>query len=227
MHDKNSVDQIYSYIKTNFDKTPYISELNRNGIAEDKKEEFNRMFHSKEDSIKQAVNCGSSYLKEIADDSHIVQLDIFMQSYFGNTYKTIPDLFYQDKDIKYFPTSTCVPFSKKIFLTVQGKILPCEKVGQQYPLGYVRDGKINLDSKEVKQLYLKLYTPIVDKCKKCLLWKNCEICVFYLPKDEEGQTVCPYYLGNEDVNRYFSTYIYALEKHPDLLDRIENEILID
>ncbi|MFR4794436.1 MAG: hypothetical protein ACLUBS_06385 [Parabacteroides distasonis] len=86
---------------------------------------------------------------------------------------------------------------------------------------------INLDSKEVKQLYLKLYTPIVDKCKKCLLWKNCEICVFYLPKDEEGQTVCPYYLGNEDVNRYFSTYIYALEKHPDLLDRIENEILID
>ena len=114
-----------------------------------------------------------------------------------------------------------------IFLTVQGKILPCEKVGQQYPLGYVRDGKINLDSKEVKQLYLKLYTPIVDKCKKCLLWKNCEICVFYLPKDEEGQTVCPYYLGNEDVNRYFSTYIYALEKHPDLLDRIENEILID
>ena len=66
MHDKNSVDQIYSYIKTNFDKTPYISELNRNGIAEDKKEEFNRMFHSKEDSIKQAVNCGSSYLKEIA-----------------------------------------------------------------------------------------------------------------------------------------------------------------
>ena len=227
LHDKNSVDQIYSYIKTNFDKTPYISELNRNGIAEDKKEEFNRMFHSKEDSIKQAVNCGSSYLKEIADDSHIVQLDIFMQSYFGNTYKTIPDLFFQDKDIKYFPTSTCVPFSKKIFLTVQGKILPCEKVGQQYPLGYVRDGKINLDSKEVKQLYLKLYTPIVDKCKKCLLWKNCEICVFYLPKDEEGQTVCPYYLGNEDVNRYFSTYIYALEKHPDLLDRIENEILID
>lgn len=196
LHDKNSVDQIYSYIKTNFDKTPYISELNRNGIAEDKKEEFNRMFHSKEDSIKQAVNCGSSYLKEIADDSHIVQLDIFMQSYFGNTYKTIPDLFFQDKDIKYFPTSTCVPFSKKIFLTVQGKILPCEKVGQQYPLGYVRDGKINLDSKEVKQLYLKLYTPIVDKCKKCLLWKNCEICVFYLPKDEEGQTVCPYYLGN-------------------------------
>lgn len=227
LHDKNSVDQIYSYIKTNIDKTPYISELNRNGIAEDKKEEFNRMFHSKEDSIKQAVNCGSSYLKEIADDSHIVQLDIFMQSYFGNTYKTIPDLFFQDKDIKYFPTSTCVPFSKKIFLTVQGKILPCEKVGQQYPLGYVRDGKINLDSKEVKQLYLKLYTPIVDKCKKCLLWKNCEICVFYLPKDEEGQTVCPYYLGNEDVNRYFSTYIYALEKHPDLLDRIENEILID
>ena len=105
--------------------------------------------------------------------------------------KTIPDLFFQDKDIKYFPTSTCVPFSKKIFLTVQGKILPCEKVGQQYPLGYVRDGKINLDSKEVKQLYLKLYTPIVDKCKKCLLWKNCEICVCYLPKAEEGQTVCP------------------------------------
>ena len=86
----------------------------------------------------------------------------------------------------------------------------------------MRDGKLNLDSKEVKQLYLKVYTPIVDKCKKCLLWKNCEICVFYLPKDEEGQTVCPYYLGNEDVNRYFSTYIYALEKHPDLLDRKRN-----
>lgn len=115
MHDKNSVDQIYSYIKTNFDKTPYISELNRNGIAEDKKEEFNRMFHSKEDSIKQAVNCGSSYLKEIADDSHIVQLDIFMQSYFGNTYKTIPDLFSKIKISNIFQQAPVYLFLKRYF----------------------------------------------------------------------------------------------------------------
>lgn len=115
LHDKNSVDQIYSYIKTNFDKTPYISELNRNGIAEDKKEEFNRMFHSKEDSIKQAVNCGSSYLKEIADDSHIVQLDIFMQSYFGNTYKTIPDLFSKIKISNIFQQAPVYLFLKRYF----------------------------------------------------------------------------------------------------------------
>lgn len=227
LHNKNSLDQIYDYIKSHFGKTPYVSELNRNGISEDKKEEFNRMFYSKEDSIKQSLNCGSSYLKEIVEDAHIVQLDIFMQSYLGNTYKTIPDLFFQEENIKYFPTSTCVPFSKKIFLTVHGKILPCEKVGQQYPLGYVKDGKIYLDFKDVKQLYVNLYAPIVDKCKKCLLWKNCEICVFYLPKDENGKTVCPYFIGDKNVNRYFSTYIYELETHPDSLDRIENEILID
>ena len=35
------------------------------------------------------------------------------------------------------PTVTCRPFERKLFLTVRGKILPCEKIGQEHAIGSV------------------------------------------------------------------------------------------
>ena len=45
-----------------------------------------------------------------------------------------------------FPTSTCTPFSKKIFITTNGKILPCEKIGHNYCLGNLNNGEISLET---------------------------------------------------------------------------------
>ena len=44
-----------------------------------------------------------------------------------------------------FPTGTCLPFQKKIFLTVNGDILPCERIDQKYILGHVTSEKVDLD----------------------------------------------------------------------------------
>ena len=42
---------------------------------------------------------------------------------------------------RYIPTGTCRPFERKLFLTVRGKILPCEKIGQEHAIGYLKGWK--------------------------------------------------------------------------------------
>lgn len=226
LHNRNSVVEIYEYIKNIFGKIPRISELNKNGVADERKDEFRKMFLDKEESLAHSLNCGSIDVEAMIDDSHVTQLNIFTMSYSGNVYKTLPDLFFTENKLRYYPTSTCSPFSRKIFLTVHGKILPCEKVGQKYPLGHIENGTICLDMEKIKKLYVDLYNPIVDKCRQCLLWKTCEICVFFLPRDTNNNVTCPYFVGEEETNNYFSAYISALESRPGLQNKIANEILI-
>ncbi len=227
LHNRNTLVGIYEYIKDNFDKVPHVSELNRNGVDIEKNEKFNQMYVKKSDSIKQTLNCESININDVIVDTKITQLNIFMMSYSGNIYKTIPDLFFLNEKLRYYPTSTCTPFSRKIFLTVNGKIMPCEKIGQQYPLGRITNGTVCLDTKEIKDFYACLYKPIVDKCKHCLLWKTCEICVFFLPKDENDKVICPYFCGETEISNYFASYLSVLESQPDLQDKIANEIIID
>lgn len=38
-------------------------------------------------------------------------------------------------NLKTIPTGTCIPLVKRMFVTVTGKILPCERIGQQFALG--------------------------------------------------------------------------------------------
>ena len=50
------------------------------------------------------------------------------------------ELLYKEmtKEEEFLPTGTCIPFSRKLFVTVNGKILPCERIGHNNFLGSIR-----------------------------------------------------------------------------------------
>jgi uncharacterized protein len=228
LHNRNSFVSAYKYIKETFNKTPRIAELNSNGIIEDRKKDFYNMFTSKTESYKQLLNC-EEYITddELYIDPQIIRLNNFIEIYSGNTYKTMPDLFFSKENQAYLPTNTCPPFYKKIFLTVNGKIFPCERIGQNFPLGYIDQCGVKLDIKSINTLYTKLYGNILDKCKKCLMWKNCGICIFHLPKGKSGNVKCPYFYGSKEMNDYFSEHLTKLEQKPELYEEITKKIIID
>ena len=227
LHDRNSFASTYKYIKETFNKTPRIAELNSNGIVEEKKKEFYGMFTGKSASYRQFRDCEETVIEEINIDPQIMQLNTFMEAYSGNTFKTVPDLFFSKTSQTYLPTGTCPPFYKKLFLTVNGKILPCEKIGQDIPLGYVDKNGVHLDADNVKLIYKNLYGYIIDTCKKCLRWKDCGICIYNLPKDKKGRFSCPYSYKTKELNHYFSEQISMLEDHPELYEQITKEIMVD
>ncbi len=199
--------------------------MTSNGIAEDKKNEFYNMFVSKPESYEQMRNC-EDIVDALSINPQITKLTMFMDAYLGNTYKTLSDLFFSNKNQAYIPTGTCPPFYKKLFLTVNGKILSCEKIGQDTLLGYVDSHGVSLNINEINSLYSKLYEDVISKCRKCSRWKNCGVCIYHLPKDKDGKIRCPYICGTKEISNYFSEYISILENTPELYEQIVNGIMV-
>ena len=126
---------------------------------------------------------------------------------------------------KYPLNGCCVPGQRKAYVTVNGDILPCERVGTQIPkLGNVHTG---FDIKSIKKYYVDEY---IEKskayCKNCWATNLCAIC-YNNCYDENGisaedkHTLCL----NERfvVEGGLIRYHKMLEKNPKILEGF-NEI---
>ncbi|MDR2921367.1 MAG: radical SAM peptide maturase [Tannerella sp.] len=227
LHNRNSVASSYEFIKQLFNKKTSIGELSYSGIVEEQREAFATMFTEKSASMKQAMNCEAVVEDLFGIDPQTMQLSNFFEAYTDHTYRSLPDLFFKKDTITYLPTSTCPPFYKKIFLTVNGKILPCEKIGQRTPLGSVTNGVVELHSEEIKKIYMKLYGDIIRQCEKCYAWKNCGCCIYLFNANKEGKIVCDRFFGKKEIIAYFADALSTLEEKPEYYEKISKELTID
>lgn len=223
LHNNNSVEDIYYFIKQKFDKIPTIAELNSNGVIESKKEEFYRMFRNRIQDADRIEGCEDLKEDLYLSDPNVANLDYFIDAFLSNTFKSYADLFIDEKKQKYIPTGTCQPFNRKIFLTVNGKILPCERIGQNLPIGKVENGKVNIDYVYIRDFYAGMYQKLIDQCKDCALWKNCTLCVYLIEKKENNKK-CSRFISKNNSCSYFSYYISFIENKPTLYKRVVNEI---
>lgn len=212
LHNRNSVEEIAKFIWDTYGKVPRISDLNTNGVAEDKVEEFNSLFKNFSQSYNDVKDI--DVLQRGGRKNPLEQnLLSFLEASTSNCYDSYADLFNSD-DISYIPTGTCVPFDRKIFLTVNGKILPCEKIGQELSLGYVKNGRVLIDFESVSIWYQTAYSQIINQCQTCFQWRNCSLCVHYIPQ-KNGLKHCMRYL-HKDIHRsdYHASYLSTLENNP-------------
>jgi len=128
LHNRNSRHQIYKYFKDNFKKTPNISSIAPIGIKESEKSNFQKLFNSGDESSEE-----KNYLDSIESEALLGKyenLTNLLHSHCGYIYRKYQDLSdsgHEKMTIR-IPSGTCIPFSRKIFLTAKGKILPCERV---------------------------------------------------------------------------------------------------
>lgn len=124
----------------------------------------------------------------------------------------------------YPPTGTCSPFGKKMFITVNGKILPCEKIDQKFVLGKVTDTGIELDLQKIADIYTRYYQKVKPLCEKCYMKHFCAQCMFYM-EDLDGKVKCPQFANKqkmEDMINHYSTVLYY---HPELYKKVSQEML--
>ena len=134
LHNRNSVGDIYDFFKKRYHKIPTIAQLNNMGIRPDKLELFRTTYRNSYESLHEAEN-----YEVIEDDMFIKSgtyrnLTTFLHQYSDCVYRDYTNLLL-GKPKKTIPTGTCLPFGKKMFVTVNGKILPCERIGHQFELG--------------------------------------------------------------------------------------------
>lgn len=226
LHDLNSVEECYKSINGLFGKKPRFSELNTNGIIQERVEEFTRMFNDKTQSFRKALTHDPSFKNDFdMEDDASLSYHFMIMNYVGNRYSGHVDLFDSARDGKYIPTGTCRPFERKLFLTVNGKILPCERIGQEHAIARLSDGKLDLDCVAVAGYYSSLYEKIIKCCSHCHLNRSCGQCLFLL-KEKNGQLVCPGIETDAKIREKFSAFLTYAETNPGDYEKLLSSIIV-
>lgn len=153
------------------------------------------------------------------------QLQHFIFDFSGNIFDDYNELLAPKEQVKNLPTATCIPFSKRIFMTVNNKIFPCERIGHQFSLGKVTDRGVEIDCEGIASKYNSYYDLLRKQCERCFRKKNCTQCMFNVLKLGED-FVCDQFTNQDEFNKYFQNNMKILANQPELYKRILEEIII-
>lgn len=223
----NNEKEIRDFFWKEFRKDVMISELNLLGLNKKYvKDFFNTLFKKKTDWQKlQQEEISIRENKQIKVTDSIIQYAVFIDAYCGNSVNLIQDLFVKNKiSQKMLPTGTCLPFDRKIFITTNGKILPCEKIGQDFVLAHVSENGLHIDLTEIAEAYKRKYDKIRKQCSVCARWKNCGQCMLSINEVNE-EINCPIFTPWNKALDYFSDLLSYAEKHPYLYEIIIKNVI--
>lgn len=229
LHDRNSYESIFLFIKEHFDKGTKVSELSDAGILPEKMEEFGKMFKS---SYEGQVAFFDAH-RDIAEDNSFtraedVQLYSLIHGFIGNKYNSFNELLKDEKKVVHMPSGTCMAFYKKMFVTVNGKIFPCEKIGQRYPLGFVSEDKVDIDFDRISSIYEEMYKPLLKICENCYHQDSCAQCVFLIYEKRKGNKfTCPTFVNKHIMQDYLNRNLSYAEENTFAYEKIVSTDLIN
>jgi uncharacterized protein len=222
LHDKNSVKSIYDFIINRYGKAPKIAQLSNKDIKKEKREEFLKMYHKKSDDFK--MN-GESF----KSDFDILQFSLykfmlnFLNHYTPFVFTNMGELLLKEK--RYFPTSTCLPFSKKIYHTINNKLLPCEKVNYKYSFGKIENENVQLDVKNITAQYNHYYQKIREHCNKCYVNRFCGVCLFSIDNIDDINPSCKYIYNKKKFTDSLTSMFSLIETNTDNYNAIRNTLI--
>lgn len=221
LHNRNAVQPVVDFIKEHFEKIPTVSELNGNGVAEEKKEEFMKMFKNQMQDVVETGNCTDE--NEFRINPRLLTLNYFVDSFLSNTYQSYTDLFIDESQQSFIPTGTCQPFKRKLFLTVNNKLLACERIGHNQPLGKIESGKIEIDLENIREFYAQMYQDVIPQCRNCAVWKNCGFCIYHI-KTINGRKKCTRFLPKNKALPYFNENLTCIEQNPEIYNKLVDKL---
>lgn len=225
LHNRNSTQEIYAFFKENYGKLPAIGELNNMGVRPDKIELFQQTYRNSYESLHQAENYEAIEKDMFIKAGTYQTLTTFIHQHSGFVFHDYPDLLF-GKPSKRVPTGTCTPFSRKMFITVNGKIMPCERIGQQFSLGSVTEAGVVLDLEAIAGRYNAYFAKLENQCSKCYKSNSCIQCIFNLP-ELDASPRCHGFMNRQGFDDYQKTQMDFLRQHPEDYYRIMQEVIVE
>jgi len=68
----------------------------------------------------------------------------FLHHLSNEVFRDYRSMFYGKRNFKLLPTGTCIPFNRKMYVTVHGKILVCERIDHDFAVGHVTSSLLNM-----------------------------------------------------------------------------------
>ena len=226
LHNRNSVEDIFYFFKTQFDKYPSIGALNTSGIKEDVVEEFWKTYTNIKESLYNCTDYSRIERDMFIKLPTIQRISNFIHKENDFCFKDYNELFFKAEGNTRFPTGTCFPFSKKMFVTVKGKIMTCERIGNQFILGHVSEDNIIIDYQKIADQYNQWFDKMRRICNCCYYLDQCSQCIFYFNlKNDTPQ--CKSLLIERDFNQYLTSFLEYLEKNRDMYTKIISDVIIE
>jgi uncharacterized protein len=229
IHNRNAVDDVYRYFKTNFDKIPNLSELSPAGIKDSMRREFWDTYANINESLFQAEDYAMLEKALFTRLPNVNAVSKFVDRCSGFAFDNYNELLSPDmpgeEDIR-VPTGTCVPFSRKVFITANGKILPCERIGFQYGVGTVNEKKVDMDFEKMAETYNAYYDKIKSQCRACTNWNDCLQCVFYLDIEEPNPR-CSGLMDKKQSSEFLAVNVSYLEENPQIYKKVMKEVMLE
>ncbi|MCD7968759.1 MAG: radical SAM peptide maturase [Alistipes sp.] len=220
LHNKNSVESIHKYIYGTFGKSPSIGTLSPSGIRADKREEFRRTYKNKHYDIRQTDNCGQLIENIYLEAPEVYELGKYVVFESGNGFRDYNDLMYDRNVTGVIPTVTCTPFTKKMFLSVNGKILPCEKIDHVFAMGNVDSAGVNLDSVKIAELFNGYLRKFIGQCSVCDAGFLCPVCIFHIDNVKDDNVNCPSFITTQSKTEAVKEIMENLKRRPHFYKRI-------
>ncbi|MCL2312519.1 MAG: radical SAM peptide maturase, partial [Firmicutes bacterium] len=225
IHDRNSVERTYFFIKKTFGKTPMMTALKNYNIQSEKIDTFKSMYRNIFESIEKSEKFDIVTNEMFLKAPHAKRGFMFLREYSGNFFDNYNDFLRDPKKHPIVPTGTCIPFSKKMLITVDGKILQCERINYSHSLGQIINGVVKLDFSAIAEYYNKLIFKFIHYCSDCFLKSHCPVCVLQLD-DLDNLQKCPRFLHNSKKNKYIDSNIIFFRNNPHMYERILHEATI-
>lgn len=221
LHNLNNRQEILDFFQREFGKQPNLSDLNNSGV--------NPLYQSEFDTMKQTKPVVEVEQAEdpLMQDRKINALQEFIFQYSGNKYSDYNTLLDSKAENNYIPTATCLPFSKRIFLTVNNKILPCEKIGQQYAMGRMSNDELGLDCEHIASRYNAYYRSLHELCKDCYNKINCPKCMFGIEGLGDTNPFCNKKIDKEAFTSRLQEKMNCLRENPELYKKIIETVMVE
>ncbi len=212
IHDRNSTKEVQAFFKKEFNKSPLMMEVNSLGIRPEKQDEFDEMFNMKysdystEELAEEVQNRTNSSKTPFEED-----LFSFLSRYSGCVYRQYDSLLSREADSWHVATGTCAPFEKKVFVTTNGKILPCERILHSYAMGSADKNGVHLDFEAIAEKYNSYFQKLHRQCNRCIGSDGCPYCLFNLNINDQNP-VCNNKTDVKESNETMMHRMSALEK---------------
>jgi len=226
IHNQSNTQEVFQFFKQEYNKIPLFSLLNNVGVKPEKQTLFDIM-------EKPKANIHSDFLDQDTKEEfrlHTVktsELTRFLHQYSGNVFRNYNDLLRNPKKVKFIPTGTCLPFNRKIYVTVNGKILPCERIGHQYSLGHITSTGVAIDFKYIADKYNAYYDKMKNQCLHCYRIESCIQCLFNIQDLEAESPICPNFTNRKLFESYLVKNLNHFSHYPHLYADVMRNVILD
>lgn len=218
LHNRNDEKDVIRYIKSEFDKKIQSSLLKSGGDAEEK-----AMNYSPKTDLYKIESMEDK--EDFMSSGNPLNFYLFIEAYMDNLFKDFKSIRKTNlNNKKFYPTGTCLPFGKKVFVTAQGNILPCERINFRFVLGKVLEDKIEIDTQIISDMYNSYYDRINSLCAKCSNFLFCNTCMLSEIIQDDDSLMCKNYMNKNNFSDFFSSYWSFFEKNPNVVFEILNTI---